>query len=617
MNKNRTKKQILFAIALALTLTFSAFAASMLSVNAQATTPTPEQWINLITQTAGGAWRPVPGITNYPWISQQNSENLGTNSPGPLTSHVLWRSDIALNPTVAQNGTVYTGEYAVDANTGEILWTNYEAGRCQGLTKNFMMSGQYSGPTGSHPNDIAFLIDRRTGQKVWTAPNGSNLNLILYVPAGIVFPRQAAVFANQWDPNLFELSKATICYGLDEDSGAMTLMWNSSNILSSRGFAYNDGKLYGADRYSYWISCVNATTGDLIWNHTETDPTHQFYSCPVVTNDKVYMNTQSETATPSNTLVVLDANTGNFLWKYSTGGDYIGTVAVKGSRAYLVGGSDCALFCLDSTNGNLIWTFEAPGAVAFYLRAVTNDAVYFSCPAIKTTGYPLSGTFPGKTYCVNAITGKEIWEYQTPTAADISGPFVADGNLYQSDANNYGWCWGAGPTTTDILVTSSQFTAGTSIVISGSVTDMSPFSQQHPELQSPCAANVPVVLSYVKDGTWTDFATVNTASDGTYMYTWAPPSEGAYKVVARFEGNEAYHWSSARTTVQVTSAPSAAPSPTATPPASATTPTNSPSAAPTPPGTGPNADIYLIAAAAAVLVIVIAVATIVFMKKRK
>jgi hypothetical protein len=143
---------------------------------------------------------------------------------------------------------------------------------------------------------------------------------------------------------------------------------------------------------------------------------------------------------------------------------------------------------------------------------------------------------------------------------------------------------------------------GESTVISGSVTDISTFSQQYPEEQSPLVANVPVVLSYVKDGVWTDFATVNTASDGTYMYSWTPPSEGAYKVVARFEGTDAYYWSSAQQVVQVNPAAST-PAASATPAANSSSQENS------------NTALY-ISGTAAVIVAIIA-ATVVILRKRK
>ena len=131
--------------------------------------------------------------------------------------------------------------------------------------------------------------------------------------------------------------------------------------------------------------------------------------------------------------------------------------------------------------------------------------------------------------------------------------------MYSYGAYDYFWCWGAGPTTTSISVTSSSLDLGKGTVISGSVEDMSPFSQQHPELQSPVVAGVPVVLSYVNVATdaWTDFATVTTASDGTFTYNFTPLSAGFYKVVARFEGDGTYEWSSGQAAVQVGPASSA------------------------------------------------------------
>jgi hypothetical protein len=66
-------------------------------------------------------------------------------------------------------------------------------------------------------------------------------------------------------------------------------------------------------------------------------------------------------------------------------------------------------------------------------------------------------------------------------------------------------------------------------------------------------------LRYQIDGNWVEFATVSTNSNGEFTQEWTPPDEGVYKIMARFEGDSNYEWSTSETTIQVTSAPAPTP----------------------------------------------------------
>ena len=75
------------------------------------------------------------------------------------------------------------------------------------------------------------------------------------------------------------------------------------------------------------------------------------------------------------------------------------------------------------------------------------------------------------------------------------------------------------------------------------------------------ATGVPVFLQAMRsDGTVIDIAHVTTDIMGHYEYTWTPPDQDTYKVLATFEGSESYWMSSAQTALGVTAA---APTPAA------------------------------------------------------
>jgi len=64
-----------------------------------------------------------------------------------------------------------------------------------------------------------------------------------------------------------------------------------------------------------------------------------------------------------------------------------------------------------------------------------------------------------------------------------------------------------------------------------------------------------VKLIYQTDGTWVDLATVTTNSNGDFTCEWTAPDEGVYQIMARFEGDDSYGWSTSEITIQTTSAP--------------------------------------------------------------
>jgi outer membrane protein assembly factor BamB len=553
---NKGKKidrKVFFTVTLILLLAISALMASGSTVKAQ-TTSTPQNWVNLITQTPGGAWRPETGVTQYPRESSLAGDLQKTAfsaGPAPLSNHTLWRDQIPVglwtnflvtNGTVVFASALNNAVYCVDQNTGKEIWhtslvtDSWGGGWIQAVGSELLFTEETTMTT--------YVLEGQTGIVRLKFPDQGRVALAC--PMGTVFKDGAAVFTQQYDPtrpDIYNIGQGIACYKLT--SSGTTFMWNKTTTQGL--LSYNNGFLYGEKVLGTWCSCVNATTGDLVWNFTGTgDPKDTFYTNPVITNGLIIMST-----TPGNHVIAINAATGKYEWTFTTEGSFVQCIAAGYGNIYVTGGSENKIYCINAS-GSLLWSYIAPGIVDFNPVEVANGAIYAVSASMTIPGFAISGTYSGYTLCINATTGKEIWRSLTPTAC--TDVWVADGNLYTNGFNDYVFCWGAGPTTTAISAASTYISSGQAITLSGSVTDISPFSQEHPNLQSPMVGGVPVVLSYVKDGAWTDFATVNTNSDGTFIYSWTPPSAGNYKVVARFEGNDAYYWSSAQQIVQVNQA---------------------------------------------------------------
>jgi len=552
MKKNKTTIATIASILVLVTTMFVTLQPS--SVAAQDQTSTPENWIELITQTPGGAYRETPGITEYPRKSSPagNSAKTGySEGPGPETNHLLWRADIPVfewNNILADKGKIFLGSiidhcfYCLDENTGEVIWQRNVTGGMQRwccIAYNLVFITDASRTT---------ALSINTGNKFWTYDEPGSP--ALSVAWREVFEDGEAVYLGRSN----NITCLKVQYGM---TPRIQVIWNRNTVRGR--LSYSDHKIYGVSSYSTWCSCADAATGDLIWNFTGTgDIKDRFYPSPTIAYGNVYLGTERPRDAPEEVVVYdhvvcLDAETGAYKWTYETGEYFVESISAAYGNIYIAGGERNSVHCVDGETGEKKWEYTAPGFVDYYEIQIADNKLYFVSAGIIVTGFPVAGSFPGSTNCVDAITGEPIWSYQTPTSG--TSPMIVDGKLYHQTEEDYVWCFGKGPTTTNIEVASTSLTLGQSALISGSVTDMSPFSQQHPELQSPVVAEVPIVLSYVNAGTWTDFATVNTDSAGTFMYNLTPSSIGGYTVVARFEGNDAYDWSSAQKVVSVSPAP--------------------------------------------------------------
>ena len=164
------------------------------------------------------------------------------------------------------------------------------------------------------------------------------------------------------------------------------------------------------------------------------------------------------------------------------------------------------------------------------------------------------------------------------------GGLLADGKLFYTNAyDGCTYCFDRGPTITSVSAPLTSVPLGSAVTIQGTVTDQSPDSKDTPaisdesmsawmeylHMQKPMPTNatgVVVHLEYVgSDGARKDMTHVTSDLMGHYQYTWIPPTEGTYKILATFEGTESYYASSAETALLVGQAPAEPEAPEAVP----------------------------------------------------
>jgi len=302
---------------------------------------------------------------------------------------------------------------------------------------------------------------------------------------------------------------------------------------------------------------------------------------------------------------------GNALWgptqteiramQYFSGGYGPNQIAVTAYGNIYTQGYGGEIFCYDTKDGSLLWKFNNTnsgvdtswGLMPIFISAIADGKVY----AFNNEHSPNSPLYNGYSiYCINATTGEEIykmlsWEGQTGGGGQ-STAVLADGSLvYYNYYDNQLYCIGKGASQTTVSAPSIAAEFGQSIVISGTVMDISPGTKQTEQVARfpngvACASDasisdwmeyvymdqsmptdftgVEVTLSVVdSNNNYRTIGTATTDSSGFYHLTWTPDISGEYTITAIFAGNTGYYGSYAEAAFAVDEA-QATPAPQAT-----------------------------------------------------
>ncbi len=328
---------------------------------------------------------------------------------------------------------------------------------------------------------------------------------------------------------------------------------------------------------------------------------------------------------------------------------------------FFYGGYSGLIYCYNDTTGELLWVYGNGGPGNSTFSGLTTPyghyptfVVQIADGKIYTVTDEHSPTSPlykgGEIRVLNVTNGAELWAI-FGWGNDMNGDFSAVASGYLAMLNPYDmqiYTYGKGPTAISVDAPMASITQGSSLVIRGTVTDISAGTKQK-EQATRFPNGVPAVSDasmsewmeyvYMQKPRPTDTVGVDVkltitdpnnnthdviaASDalGTFSVQWTPPVPGHYTVTAQFQGTQSYWPSEAETSFAV-DAKAPAPSPIVTsptpPPTQGPTPspiaTATPSTAPSPTG-GLEVETYV--AIAAVIAIVIVAIAAVFVRMRK
>lgn len=349
------------------------------------------------------------------------------------------------------------------------------------------------------------------------------------------------------------------------------------------------------------ITAYRLSTGELLWNKTIQETGFNGLA-NIADHGKVAVMGLG------GYYLAFNLNDGSLAWKseemeYPWASASFGSYNVFSAYGKLFWPTYAGVYAFDWDTGKIAWKYEAPALAAFESPYINSNgsAIY---PFMDMSGsriadgklyiynneHSTSSPYPRGwgLHCVNITTGECIWRitdyvgYGAPVA-------IADGYLTSANSRDgYMYVFGKGQSATTVTTPDTVIASGTSVLIKGTVLDMSPGQPNTPcvsresmttqmeylHMQYPIdgiwhnttITGVPVTLTAISsDGKTIDIGTTTTDGlGGTFGISWTPPQEDTYKIKATFAGDDSYGSSLATTTLAVGPAPSVVPTTTST-----------------------------------------------------
>ena len=320
---------------------------------------------------------------------------------------------------------------------------------------------------------------------------------------------------------------------------------------------------------------------------------------------------------------VYSITTGQQLWTAtvdSAWSYYGASIYFHDNKAYDVGpsgaaGAECAygiITCRDAKTGQFLWNWTAPNIGYLETQGSTYTPLrlqfFIDDPYTGHEYMYLDGSTPwaGQTvpirrdsalFCIDCTTGQMVWRLEAyPNPEGSCKVVISDSRIIYLDAHDDNiYCLGKGPSATTVSAPQTNPSLGSSVTITGTVTDQTTSSRintagsvdftlkgtpaisdesmeawmEYKFQQRPLptdATGVPVMLNAIDpNGNYINIG--NTTSDiyGNYGITYTPEVPGTYQIIAAFAGSNSYYASSQSTYLTVSEGTTATPAATAQP----------------------------------------------------
>jgi hypothetical protein len=528
----------------------------------------------LMDSGVGGGWVCVDLRTGEQiWYNDQMGVS-GSGQPSPAFGY-LYDADYYNQHGIIPNGFLFSSGFtqAYDPVTGKKLFN------VTGVPSGTELIGQNGEILRVQLNAAGKWVAQWNSSKMWSYSTGVTPSVI----------NSTINMVNASTPNRYDWNVSIP--SLPSGSWSISRASLDNVMLLTQGSLGDKGSWAGANITA--VSLKPETRGNVTWTKNyaaalgnvsraivEWDPLNAVF----ITQDK-------ET-------LVMDGwslSDGSHIWGPTTPtNDYTyfrQTAHVAYGKIYFAGYGG-VLYCYNDKTGDLLWTYgnggtgnstnsgleTAWGNYPIFVDVIADDKVYLA----TTEHSPNSPYYKDTLYrCVNATTGEEIWTLMGwGTGMDAAGDIEADGffvflNCYDMKVYSVG----KGPSALTVDAPLSSFDLGRSVIIRGTVTDISAGTKQDEQaarfpngvpamsdqsqgawmeyvyMQKPKptdATGVPVSIDVVDaNGNLRNIGTTTSDLNGMFSFTWKPDIEGTYWVIATFKGSESYWPSQAETTFVV------------------------------------------------------------------
>ncbi len=329
----------------------------------------------------------IAGDTDgWPMFQHDPQHSGHSSSPMPESLKNVWTNengDIGLWLAIAEDNIFVSGYFslhALDINTGSLLKSYRKP------IRGFSFPAVENDRIYLNAIDGIFCLDTDTGEVLWQHIQPL-LNVTSYpiTVGGHVFIGGGNPFVDvDWrDPEIREeLSRASKRGGSVVCVNAETgqIIWEySANDRAVYSPAYLDGKIYLNDgsKYAY---CLDAQTGEQIW---EKEIAWSSRSSLSLDEKRIFIGTYHG-------IICLDQKTGETLWKLKCDNSIDLTPAAAYNKVF--GAAERVLYCLDAENGEVIWKRDFENLISTSL--------------VVADGKVALGTADGTLFIVNAKSGK-------------------------------------------------------------------------------------------------------------------------------------------------------------------------------------------------------------------
>jgi outer membrane protein assembly factor BamB len=484
----------------------------------------------------GTNWHAFDPLTGR-WVYSMSNVPAGTNVYAP--NGEIHR----FNVNVGQNTVTWWNSSRVVEGHRRQVSSNYETDSSRGswirtyngLTLNGTLGIEWTMPIGGQPTGPGSAILPGAVRKVREGVIlGSNFQ------RGGVAPDPAAMWAISTKPG----SVGQILFNT-------TFSFPKDSHVSIEDASIIDGvfNVAAQETTQQWV--FSLTTGQKIWGPSASQNYQDQYGYASGNRWDVIYDGKLFAGNWGGTLYAYDVQTGALLWTYD---------------AY-------------DENNQILWGNNWPIRIAF----IADGKIYLEhCEHSPVDPLPLGAPF----IAVDIETGEEVFKINIRGTEWGSTPVIADGVIAMF--NSYDgqiYAIGKGPSATTVTAPDVSVELGKSMVIRGTVNDISAGTKQNAVaarfpsgvaavsddsmsawmeyvyMQKPRpmdVAGVEVIIDVIDaNGNYRNIGTAVSDSSGMFSFTWKPDIEGTYTVLATFAGSKSYYASFAQTTFVADPAPEA------------------------------------------------------------